>query len=149
MISAKRVSFKDLEILVGRLNHCATILPAMHHFLGRLQQAMFRSKSSNWTCLRLSEKSDLHLLSSFLDYAHDGISMNTIVFRHPTHIYSSDASEFGLGGYSLISGKAWRFKLPIDCRLRTSLNSLEFLSCMITIWIDMSDDIDEESCILS
>jgi hypothetical protein len=76
--------------------------------------------------------------------------MNTIVFRHPTHIYRSDASEFGLGGYSLISGKAWRFKLPIDCRLRTSLNSLEFLSCMITIWIDiLSDDIDEESCILS
>jgi hypothetical protein len=35
--------------------------------------------------------------------------MNNIVFRKPTHIYCSDASEFGIGGYNLISGKAWRF----------------------------------------
>ena len=49
-----------------------------------------------------------------------------------------------------MSGKAWKCELPIDCHLRTSLNSLEFLAGMIRIWIDiLSDDIDFESCILS
>ncbi len=76
--------------------------------------------------------------------------MNNIVFRKPTHVYRSDASEFGVGGYNLVSGKAWRFELPTDCRLRTTLNSLEFIACMITIWIDvLSKDIELESCILS
>lgn len=51
MISAKHVSFKELEIVIGRMNHCATILPAMHHFLGRIHQVIYRSKASNWTCL--------------------------------------------------------------------------------------------------
>jgi hypothetical protein len=32
-----------------------------------------------------------------------GISMNSIVLRKLTHIYRSDASEFGLGGYNLIA----------------------------------------------
>jgi hypothetical protein len=111
---------------------------------------MLRAKSSGWTTLRFSEKSNLHLLSKFLDYANDGISLNTIVFRHPMHIYRSDASEFGLGGCNIVSGKAWRFELPIDCHLRTSLNLLEFLGRVITIWTDfLSGNIDLESCILS
>jgi hypothetical protein len=76
--------------------------------------------------------------------------MKILTFRKPTHLYHSDACEYGLGGYSLISGKAWRFELPVDCRLRTSLNSLEFISCMITLWVDvLSGDISAESCLLS
>lgn len=76
--------------------------------------------------------------------------MNNIVFRQPTHVYRPDTSEFKLGGYNIVSGKAWRFEIPIDCQLRTSLNSLEFLACMITIWVHcISNDIDPESCILS
>jgi hypothetical protein len=64
-------------------------------------------------------------------------------------MYRSDASEFGLGGYNITSGLAWRFELPVDCRLRTSLNSLEFLSCLITLWVDIiSLQIEESSCLL-
>jgi len=89
-------------------------------------------------------------MKSYLDYAKEGVSMNTIVFRKPTHVYRSDSSKFGLEGYNITSGKAWRFELPIDCRLRTSLKSLEFLACRITIWLDFLDnEIQEESCILS
>jgi hypothetical protein len=45
---------------------------------------------------------------------------------------------------------AWRFELPLDCRLRTSLNSLEFLGCFISIWINCFHYVIEpESCILS
>lgn len=75
--------------------------------------------------------------------------MNNLVFQKPTMIFRSDASEFGIRGYNLISGKAWRFELPVDCHLHTSLNSLEFIACVITIWIENLDQsIEEESCIL-
>jgi len=88
-------------------------------------------------------------MQNFLDYAKNGVSMNMIVFRKPTHIFRSDASEFGLGEYNLTSGKAWRFELPVDCQLKYSLNALEFLACTITIWIDaISDEIEDEACIL-
>jgi hypothetical protein len=70
---------------------------------------------------------------SFLDSAKEGLLMNNLTYRKPTHLYRSDASEFGLGGYNITSGDARQFELPVDCRLRTSLNSLEFLACMITI----------------
>jgi hypothetical protein len=65
-------------------------------------------------------------------------------------ILRSDASEFGIGGYNIISGQAWRLQLPEDCRLRTSLNSLEFIACLITIWVEfLNNNIEKESCILS
>jgi hypothetical protein len=55
-----------------------------------------------------------------------------------------------MGGYNLTSGLGWRFKLPIECRLRISLNSLEFLACVISIWTGiLSNSIEPESCILS
>jgi hypothetical protein len=93
---------------------------------------------------------DLHLLLSFLHSAYEGISMNVLTFRKPTHVFCSDASEFGLGGYNLVSGRAWYFEIPVDCRLRMLLNSLEFLACTITIWVEASgDNISSESCILS
>jgi hypothetical protein len=85
-----------------------------------------------------------------LDTGKDGISINSIVYRKQTKIYRSDASEFGLGGYNIISGDACHFEIPIDCRLRTSLNSLESIACLITIWVNiLNRKIDPEDCILS
>jgi len=127
-----------------------SVLPMMRHFLNRLRSALLRSLKSGWTCLSIYEKGDLHLMQSLLEKSTKGISINNVVFRKPTHIYCSDASEFGLGGYNLISGRAWRFEIPPDYRLRTSINSLEFLACIITVWIDfIHNEIPEESCILS
>jgi len=38
----------------------------------------------------------------------------------------------------------------VDCRLRTSLNLLEFLACILSIWLDQFHQVLEpESCILS
>jgi len=65
-------------------------------------------------------------------------------------VYRSDASKFGIGGYNIVTGIAWRFELPVECRLRTSLNSLEFLGCVISIWLDIFlGAIEPESCLLS
>ena len=150
MIARRKTSHEELESTIGRLNHTAGIIPMLRHFLGRLRHALLRSSKHKWTNFRLCEISDLHLCLQLLDYAFSGISINNIVFRKPNIFYRSDASEFGLGGYNLISGQAWRFQLPEKLRLRTSLNSLEFLACVITIWIDISNDkIVTEDCILS
>jgi hypothetical protein len=122
----------------------------MRHFLGRLYSANHRASKHAWTRLTANEIMDLNLMIAFLDSAKEGLSMNNLTLRKPSHLYRLDASEFGLGGYNITSGDAWRFELPVDCRLHTSLNSLEFLACMITIWINMlSNKISEESCLLS
>jgi hypothetical protein len=148
--TSKRVQMKQLEVLIGRLNNLGSIIPMLRHFLSRLWGALSRSSKSVWTCLSLFEKSDLHFMQKFLDKCKEGISINNIIYRKPTHIYRSDASEFGIGGYKLISGQAWHFKIPFDCRLWALLNSLEFIICLITIWIDiMKDNIPPESCNLS
>jgi len=147
MISSRRTI---LESTIGRLNHTAGIIPMLRHFLGSLRQALFRSATNKWTNFRLCEISDLHICLTMLDHAATGIPIYNIVFRKPTIFYRSDASEFGMGGYNLTSGLAWHYQLPVDLRLRTSLNSLEFLACVITIWIDIiNNKIQPEDCILS
>jgi len=151
MLSSKKSHHKFLESTIGRINHVACVLPPMRHYMGRLYQALQRSAFSNsWTSFSPEELADLGLIIKFLEYAGNGVSLNNLVFRRPTLIYRSDASEFGLGGYNITSGIGWRLELPVDCRLRTSLNSLEFLGCLINIWMDHSHGvIDPESCILS
>jgi hypothetical protein len=82
--------------------------------------------------------------------ANKGVSLNTLSFRSPTHIYGSDASLHGLGGYNLLTGKAWRFELSIHLMNRKSLNSLEFIAILLSIWIDyVNNKITAESWILS
>jgi hypothetical protein len=145
------VTAKQLEAILGSLNHVACLYNPMRHFLGRIYQALYRANSTKGrTKLKEKEIQDFHTLVSFLDSASKGISMNILTFRKPTHIYRSDSSEFGLGGYNIISGIAWRFELPVDCRLRTSINSLEFLACIINIWVDsFHNTLEPESCLLS
>lgn len=122
----------------------------LRHFLGRIRHALMRSSKHKWTTLRASEKSDLHLTQAFLDEAKNGISMNILVFRKPNITLRSEASEFGLEGYNIISGNTWTIKIPPDCDIRTPLYSLEFLACVITIWIEtINFRIAPESCILS
>lgn len=149
MICAPQVKHKHLETTIGQLNHVAGIYSPMCYFLGCLYQAQFRASTSSWTGLIYNEKMDLHLMISFLDQASQGISMNLLTFRKPTNIYHSNASEFGIGGYNIATGNTWQFELPLDCHFRTSLNLLEFISCVITIWVDMfSSQIKAISCLL-
>jgi hypothetical protein len=117
LISSPKVSKKELESSIGRLSHVAGIYPPMRHFLGRLYKADNRATKHTWTRLSANEKMDLHLMNSFLDAAKDGLPMNNLTYRKPTHLYRSDASEFGLGGYNITSGDAWRYEIPLDCHL--------------------------------
>ena len=119
--------------------------------MGRLYQALQRSSlSKGWTSFSAQELRDLDTMLLFLKKAANGLSLNNLVFRKPDFIYRSDASEFGIGGYNIQSGIAWRIELLIDCRLRSSLNSLEFIGCVVNIWIDhFHQSLHKEACILS
>jgi hypothetical protein len=151
IILARKVHFKVLESVMGRLNHVACILNPMRHFMGRLYRALFRAKArSGWTSLSTHELQDLSIHRDFLRYAKRGVLLNNIAFRKPAHIYRSDASEFRMGGYSILSGRAWRWELPLTLRLRTSINSLEFIASVITIWVDCHlGVVKPEDCLLS
>jgi hypothetical protein len=108
MISGKKLHFKSLESILGKLNHVACSFPPMRHYMGRLCQALQHSSlSKGWTSFSAHELRDLDTMLLFLNKAANGISLNNLVFRKPDFIYRSDASEFGIGGYNILSGVAW------------------------------------------
>jgi hypothetical protein len=148
---AGKSNYKSLETLLGRLNHVACILMPMRHFMGRLYRALYCAKARlGWTKFSQSELDDLSLHKKFLRHANKGVSLNIIAFRKPTIILRSDACEFGLGGYNIASGKAWRWEIPTELRNRTSINSLEFIACVISIWVDIiHQNVQPEDCLLS
>ena len=151
-LSRKSIRTEDLDSTVGRLGHVGGMLPASRHFLSRLRSAVYHAKSRNhsWIRLQAAAKDDLRLFQRLLVRAQQGISMNNIVYRKPTHLYRSDASGQGMGGYSILSGLAWRYSLPSDILDFITLNTLEFLGCLITLWIDIiNGSTPPQSCLLS
>jgi hypothetical protein len=136
--SPTKVSYEDLDTLIGRLNHCGFLIPQARHFLGRIRTAKHKASKRRQAHLSPAVQADLSLWLSFLAAAGQGIDMNLLTFRHPTHVSRADACEHGLGGYSLVTGKAWRFEIPIHLRLRTSLNSLEHLATYIQLAFEAS-----------
>ena len=79
---------------------------------------------------------DLELMLQFLKIANGGISLNSIAFRRPTHIYRSDLSPSGLGGYSN-KGFMWRFYLEPKYQSHASNNLLKHIAAIITPWVDI------------
>jgi hypothetical protein len=118
MLRKSITSWKHLAALIGGLNHVAYTIPMMRHFMSRLQEAMAAADRNQSRCTVLNSQAcdDLLLRKSFLNWAANGISMNLISYYKPMIFFRFDASENGIGGYS-IQGKAWRFELPVDCRL--------------------------------
>jgi hypothetical protein len=131
--SLSKVTYKHLETLIGRLNHCGFLIPQAHHFMGRIRAAKYSASKRQYTWLSLDVRLDLKLWLAFPASAGAGIEMNTLTFRHPMHISRVDACEHGIGGYSLITGQAWRFELPVDLHLQASLNSLKHLASFIQL----------------
>ena len=76
--------------------------------------------------------------------------MNCIVFRQPTHVYLGDASEHGLGGFSVRTGTAWRYLITPELRGRAHINLLEFMVQVVSIWIDtLAGAIKPQDCLLA
>jgi hypothetical protein len=151
LIAAGICPTKELETLVGRLNHTAYIIPNARHFMSRIRRGLDSGGGKKHRRLGAKALSDLRLWEGFLEHANQGVSMNLLVTREPNKICWSDACPYGLGGYSL-SGRAWRLRIP-----RTSPifghpgvnNLLEFLGMAINIWLACLESGGEEHCILA
>jgi hypothetical protein len=151
ILKTGKVSPKELDTIVGRLNHAAGILPVARHFMGRIrfflrQIQAKRYRSSKLHTLSEEVKNDLELWIKFLILIHKGISMNNLVVRQPNRRLCSDACPYGLGGYSLTTGLAWRIQIPDHLVGRGSINFLEFLATVIAIRMDNPP---RESCVNS
>jgi hypothetical protein len=162
IIKNKHASFSELDSLIGRLNHAAAALSLTRYFLNRIRRIAERKdavsqksrQQSNHTKKWLTKAvlADLQLWSDiFLPQLHEGISLNLLSFRRPTHIFWSDACPDGMGGYSQHSGKAWRFKIPeeYEAYVQRSNNLLEFIASVISVWIEILDGAPHHSCFLS
>jgi hypothetical protein len=106
---------KDLETLMGRLNHASYVIPYARHFTGRLYKACKRARRSGSARLTRMQLEDLELWRKFLQKAADGISIKKLVCRWPTRIVRVDACPQGTGGYCLESGIAWIYLLQNRC----------------------------------
>jgi hypothetical protein len=150
MIDQKKAEAKHLEQNIGRMIHVGQILPEIYHFLNRLRCLFERAKKRgkaipvNEDCL-----ADCRLLKLYLRRAHEGVSMNSLVYQRPSIVYRSDSCPHGLGGYSS-NGRAWRWYIPEDLLFRATNNLLEHIASIITVWIDVLEgNLHPEDCILS
>ena len=137
LIPNKSASGKQLEQLVGRLNHAAGALPITRHFLASIRTAQYRAQKYRFTRLSAEEKHTLRFWKLILKYIHSGVSLNLTTLRYPNQITISDACTIGLGGFSCNSGRAWQFLIPERLRHKRQINFLEFLACIITQLVEI------------
>jgi hypothetical protein len=124
------------------------------HFLGRIW-GLVNSKQNGGSRVTPDGPvtDDLRHSTSLLGRAHRGISINLLTTRKPSRLLWSDSCPFGIGGYSLVIGQAWRIQTPKASIIYGSNrvnNLLEFLGMGIGILLELRDCGEEEqACILS
>ena len=151
MIASGETTVKELDTVIGRNGHACQVLKQGLHFQNRLRLRVKGQKNRKRAItLSTRELEDLELWLKFYKKARTGVSFNLIVFRQPTKMYLSDSCPYGLGGFSINSGRAWRIKLPNDLVGKVSNNLLEFLAELICIWIDIKEGrMNTHDCCLS
>ena len=144
--------FKDLDRIVGRLNHSAYVVPITRNFLGRLRLLLSPRRNDNHIVkLGVEDLADVTLWKTILERANRGISMNLIATREPDRICWSDACPWGIGGYSL-GGRAWRIQIPAASGIRGHRgvnNLLEFVGMVVNVWLECLDQSTSLPCILA
>jgi hypothetical protein len=93
----------------------------VHHFISHLCNLHNTVKWQRAVKINGEYAKDVKLMLEFLKTAHKGISLNSIAFRRPTHVYCSDSCPAGLGGYSN-KCFAWRWYIPEPLKFRASNN---------------------------
>ncbi len=152
MMQEKKTTTKDLDTTIGRLTHVSMIIPFAHHFLSQLHKLLLQSKQQSQRTTHITTicLDDLRLMNDcFLVRARDGINMNQIAYRCPTHVFRSDSCPAGIGGYS-DEGFALRFPIDGDLKFRASNNLLEHLASIISPWVDiLAGRLTRGDCLLS
>ena len=149
VLSQKSVSEEVLASVLGRLENVAIIVSMLGHFLNNIRHLQLKAERKQHNVMIGSRvKEDLRLARCFLSRAQQGISMNLLTFREPTIVHIGDASEHGLGAFAS-HGRAWRYLIPEHLRGRAHINLLEFLTQLISVWIDILENkTSKEDCIL-
>lgn len=150
IIERKKVAAKELEENIGRMIHVALILPEIYHFLNRLRCLFEKAKRRRHAVTVTNDcLADCRLLQLYIRRAHDGISMNSLIYQRPSVVYISDSCPHGLGGYNS-EGRAWRWYIPCELLYRATNNLLEHIASIITVWTDIIENkLRPEDCILS
>ena len=132
------VTLKQLESLIGRLNHAAYVVPLSRHFLTRLRRCLDTGGGPNQTFhLDREELEDAKLWLTFLAKARNGISLNNLTLREPSQLAISDSCPFGMGGF-IWSGRAWRLQIPKSSILYSD-DTANKLAMVVTIWLAIKD----------
>lgn len=133
LLSSEKVKQKQLESMLGKLNHAAFIIPLSRYFLNRLRHTEMLSKKFGPQKLSQGTREDISLFKDFLSImSTEGSSIQNITHSLPDIFCWSDACEYGLGGFNSL-GEAWQWKIPERLRGRASINLLEFVASVITI----------------
>ncbi len=151
ILENKKASNEELDTLIGRLNHASGALPIARYFLNRIRKIADPTSDPNYQQARKRQTKwipkpalqDLQLFHEvLLPKIYSGISLNLLTYRRPSHILFSDTCPTGLGGYSINTGKAWRWKIPPEFSesVQSKNNILEFLAAVITIWVELLAD---------
>ena len=141
ILNRKYTTKAELDSLIGRLNHAAMVIPLARHFLGRLRHlASKASRRKQRLYLSSAIIHDLKLWLKFLKMANDGIDINLLIERQPNHLFITDSCENGIGGFSLKSGRAFRFEIPSHLKGRVSNNVLEYLAEIVAIWMGILEE---------
>jgi hypothetical protein len=137
IISTRDCLKEALESLEGQLNHASFVIPLARHFWTRIRALKnSQSKKQCRLCVQDEALADFVLWQSLLAKAHAGISMNLIVTRRPDRIVWSDSCPFGIGGFRLHNGQAWRIRASMLHGSNRINNLLEFLGMAVNIWLD-------------
>ena len=115
----------------------------------RRMEAIARRKKH----VKLSRRAldDMTLWLEFLDSAKAGISINRVIFRKPTLVTYSDASERGIGGFSPTTGIGWRYEFSTAEQLAFTLNCKEYIGSTVDLFIQSQHDnsVNTFSCYLN
>ena len=79
---------------------------------------------------------NLELMKEVLAKAKNAIDMNLLAFQAPDRTNYSDPCPAGLREYS-DQGHAWHFHVPPHLQFRVTNNVLEYLTAIITPWMDL------------
>lgn len=137
VMQTKKCTNKELEQLIGRLSFTAQAIPIARNFLGRLR-AKHRPTAPAHVPISLTGAIEQRLLgfwSQLLEKVHLGVNLNLRTLRKPTNILVSDACPEGIGGFSITTGRAWRYYIPNPNVHH--INTVEFLAAVVGILIEL------------
>jgi hypothetical protein len=97
MIKDEALPAKEIEANIGRLVHLGLAIPFVHHFMSQMRDLHTTARRRRSIKIKYECLKDLEMFLGFLKFANNGISLNSIAFRRPTHIYRIDSCPAGLG----------------------------------------------------